>query len=47
VTNVGLVDTVRVYLPYGEAWYGYYLMRRTAERPDNPALLQRSSMPER
>ncbi|BCJ43076.1 proline dehydrogenase [Actinoplanes ianthinogenes] len=28
--------TVRVYLPYGEQWYGY-LMRRLAERPANVA----------
>ncbi len=28
--------TVRVYLPYGEDWYGYF-MRRLAERPENIA----------
>ncbi|GGF08608.1 proline dehydrogenase 2 [Halobacillus andaensis] len=28
--------TVRVYLPYGEDWYGYF-MRRLAERPANVA----------
>ncbi|MFC7320792.1 proline dehydrogenase [Halobacillus campisalis] len=28
--------TVRVYLPYGEDWYGYF-MRRMAERPANVA----------
>ncbi|MFC7060550.1 proline dehydrogenase family protein [Halobacillus seohaensis] len=28
--------TVRVYLPYGEDWYGYF-MRRLAERPANIA----------
>jgi proline dehydrogenase len=27
-------DRVRVYIPYGEEWYGY-LMRRMAERPSN------------
>ena len=27
-------NTVRVYVPYGEQWYGY-LMRRLAERPAN------------
>ncbi len=27
-------DQVRVYIPYGEEWYGY-LMRRMAERPGN------------
>ena len=33
--------TVRVYVPYGEQWYGY-LMRRMAERPQNLALFVRS-----
>ena len=27
-------ETVRVYVPYGDEWYGY-LMRRLAERPAN------------
>ena len=27
-------DQMRVYIPYGEEWYGY-LMRRMAERPAN------------
>jgi proline dehydrogenase len=27
-------ETVRVYVPYGDQWYGY-LMRRLAERPAN------------
>ena len=27
-------ETVRVYIPYGQEWYGY-LMRRLAERPQN------------
>lgn len=33
--------TVRVYVPYGDAWYGY-LMRRMAEKPANLALFLRS-----
>jgi proline dehydrogenase len=32
---------VRIYVPYGEQWYGY-LMRRMAERPQNLALFLRS-----
>lgn len=32
--------TVRVYLPYGEDWYGYF-MRRLAERPANIAFAVR------
>jgi proline dehydrogenase len=27
-------ETVRVYVPYGDDWYGY-MMRRMAERPAN------------
>jgi proline dehydrogenase len=34
-------DTVRVYVPYGRAWYGY-LMRRLAERPANVGFFLRS-----
>jgi proline dehydrogenase len=34
-------ETVRVYVPYGEEWYGY-LMRRLAERPANVAFFLRS-----
>jgi proline dehydrogenase len=34
-------ETVRVYLPYGEEWYGY-LMRRLAERPQNLTFFLRS-----
>lgn len=34
-------NTVRVYIPYGDAWYGY-LMRRMAEKPANLALFLRS-----
>jgi proline dehydrogenase len=33
--------TVRVYVPYGEEWYGY-LMRRLAERPQNLSFFARS-----
>jgi proline dehydrogenase len=33
--------TVRVYLPYGDQWYGY-LMRRLAERPTNVAFFARA-----
>lgn len=33
--------TVRVYVPYGDQWYGY-LMRRLAERPANMAFFLRS-----
>ncbi len=32
---------MRVYIPYGEEWYGY-LMRRMAERPSNAMLFARS-----
>jgi proline dehydrogenase len=34
-------DHVRVYLPYGRDWYGYF-MRRLAERPANVAFFLRS-----
>jgi proline dehydrogenase len=34
-------EKVRVYVPYGDEWYGY-LMRRMAERPTNLALFLRS-----
>ncbi len=34
-------EKVRVYVPYGQEWYGY-LMRRMAERPTNLALFLRS-----
>ena len=34
-------ETVRVYVPYGQEWYGY-LMRRLAERPSNVAFFLRS-----
>ena len=36
-----LGHTVRIYVPYGEQWYGY-LMRRLAERPANLAFFLRS-----
>jgi proline dehydrogenase len=34
-------EKVRVYLPYGQEWYGY-LMRRLAERPSNLTFFARS-----
>ena len=34
-------ETVRVYTPYGDEWYGY-LMRRLAERPSNVAFFLRA-----
>jgi proline dehydrogenase len=34
-------DTIRVYVPYGEEWYGYF-MRRLAERPANLTFFLRS-----
>lgn len=34
-------ETVRVYVPYGDDWYGY-MMRRMAERPANLAFFLRS-----
>jgi proline dehydrogenase len=34
-------ETVRVYLPYGQEWYGY-LVRRMAEKPANVGLFVRS-----
>src|SRR5206468_6254179 len=34
-------ETVRVYVPYGDEWYGY-LMRRLAERPSNVAFFLRA-----
>lgn len=34
-------ETVRVYVPYGEQWYGY-LMRRLAERPQNLSFFAKS-----
>lgn len=36
-------ETVRVYVPYGDDWYGYF-MRRLAERPANVAFFLRSLM---
>ncbi|MBA2740220.1 MAG: proline dehydrogenase family protein [Nocardioidaceae bacterium] len=36
-------ETVRVYVPYGDQWYGY-LMRRLAERPQNLTFFARSLM---
>jgi proline dehydrogenase len=37
----GAGHTVRVYVPYGDEWYGY-LMRRLAERPANLAFFGRA-----
>jgi proline dehydrogenase len=37
----GAGHTVRVYVPYGDQWYGY-LMRRLAERPANLAFFGRA-----
>ena len=37
----GQGERMRVYLPYGNEWYGY-LVRRMAERPQNLALFARS-----
>ena len=34
-------DTVRIYVPYGDQWYGY-LMRRLAEKPANLAFFLRA-----
>lgn len=34
-------ETVRVYIPYGQEWYGY-LMRRLAERPQNLSFFMKS-----
>ncbi len=36
-------QTMRVYIPYGQEWYGY-LMRRLAERPSNAMFFLRSLM---
>ncbi|MNE87770.1 Proline dehydrogenase 1 [compost metagenome] len=33
--------TVRVYVPYGTQWYGYF-MRRMAERPENLTFVLKS-----
>ncbi len=38
---VAIGRTMRVYVPYGDEWYGY-LMRRLAERPQNLAFFARS-----
>ncbi|MEV6256490.1 proline dehydrogenase family protein [Nocardia sp. NPDC051929] len=37
----GVGHTLRVYVPYGDQWYGYF-MRRLAERPANIAFFLRS-----
>jgi len=38
---IGLGERVRVYVPYGDEWYGY-LMRRLAERPANVTFFLRA-----
>ena len=38
---IKLGHLMRVYVPYGEDWYGY-LMRRLAERPANLTFFARS-----
>jgi proline dehydrogenase len=37
----GAGETMRIYVPYGEQWYGY-LMRRLAERPANTTFFLRA-----
>ena len=37
-------NQMRVYIPYGEEWYGY-LMRRMAERPANTLFFLRGGHP--
>jgi len=37
----GAGERMRVYVPYGQEWYGY-LMRRLAERPANLTFFLRS-----
>jgi len=39
----GAGERVRVYVPYGDQWYGY-LMRRLAERPANMSFFLRSTL---
>ncbi|MFE2432261.1 proline dehydrogenase family protein [Streptomyces sp. NPDC059373] len=39
-------ERVRIYVPYGADWYGYF-MRRLAERPANLAFFLRSFLPTR
>ena len=39
-------EKIRVYVPYGDQWYGY-LMRRLAERPGNLAFFARSLVTKR
>ncbi|MBY8861681.1 proline dehydrogenase family protein [Nocardia sp. CA2R105] len=41
----GLGQHLRVYVPFGEQWYGYFV-RRLAERPANLLFFLRSAMPE-
>ncbi len=39
-------ETVRIYVPFGDEWYGY-LMRRMAEKPTNAAVFLRSLVTKR
>ncbi|HEY3685593.1 MAG TPA: proline dehydrogenase family protein, partial [Streptosporangiaceae bacterium] len=39
-------ERMRIYVPYGADWYGYF-MRRLAERPANLAFFLRSFAPGR
>jgi proline dehydrogenase len=39
-------ERVRIYIPYGADWYGYF-MRRLAERPANLTFFLRSFLPNR
>lgn len=39
-------ERMRIYVPYGADWYGYF-MRRLAERPANLAFFLRSFLPTR
>jgi proline dehydrogenase len=39
-------ERMRIYVPYGADWYGYF-MRRLAERPANLAFFLRSFAPSR
>ncbi len=41
VRIAGEGNRMRVYVPYGDEWYGYF-MRRLAERPANVAFFARS-----
>ncbi|MQY21275.1 proline dehydrogenase family protein [Nocardia macrotermitis] len=42
---IGLGQHLRVYVPFGDQWYGYFV-RRLAERPANLLFFLRSALPE-